>query len=194
MKRKDWIIKTSILVIGILVIVALWFMFAKIDSYLTKVDKLEKENKEQKELIERLEYARDQEKSESSNNDDESIKDSVELFIQSVFTITQTNYEDRKKDGENILSNEIYSRIFSSDEELEVNFEYHPSNVSIYTNPIDDQQASAFVTFDNQVKDLNTDTSDHEYTVLEVHLNKQGDLWVVDNFEILYEDINEKIN
>src|SRR5690625_6423882 len=68
MKRKDWIIKTSILIIGILVIVALWFMFAKIDSYLTKVDKLEKENKEQKELIERLEYAREDRKSTRLNS------------------------------------------------------------------------------------------------------------------------------
>lgn len=194
MQKKDFIIKTSIFIAGVVLIATLWFLFTKMDTYLKKIDELKQENKEQSELVERLEYAQAQQQLKADQTEEKSVKESVDLFIQSVFTINQNNYKERKKDGENILSNDIFTRIFGSDEELEVNFEYRPSDVNVYVDIMEEGQSSAFVTFDNMVKDLNNDSTEYEYIALEVELNKQGDLWVIHDFETINEQIIEKLD
>jgi len=180
-------LKIIILFIGIVVLVGMWILFTKIDEQLSTIDDLEKENKEQQKLIKRLESINEQKQTKREVNNVDGVKKSVDLFIQSVFTITQTNYQERKDDGKNILSNEIYQKLFDSDEELDTNFEYHPKNINIYVDIKSDKEASSFVTFKNAIKNLNTDELSHEFTTIEVHLNKQGHTWVIDDFDVIDE-------
>lgn len=181
--KKEFILKTVILLIGIGFILLLWFGFRTIDNQAIEIASLEEENAKHKEQIEYLQnYSSNQteiiEESEASN-----IKESINVFINSVYHVEEGNYEERRSNAETTLIQKKFNELFPEIDEYEVIYEYDIKEITSYIDQTKEDEASAYVTFEQTETNVNNDTEQDSKITLQIFLQKEGDKWLVNEFK-----------
>lgn len=185
--KKDILLKTIILVIGVGMILLTWFGFNTIDNQAQEIESLQEEINEKDNTIAYLEEHNQSQTEVIENTSVNTIQENVQTFVESTFAVEQENYEERKEVAENVLTQQMMNEIFPEDEQYNILYEYEVDNVKSYVNEQEDQ-ASVYVTFEQHVKNLNNDQENDSYVTLEVFLQKEGDNWLVNDFQQLYSE------
>jgi hypothetical protein len=183
MNKQDFLLKTVMLFVGIAVIIGTWFSFSTIDQQTSKIDKLEEKVERQKDQISFLKNTNQEKTLEFQESENRRINESVNVFLQAVFNVQKDNFEERRSNAENILTQDMFEKIFPTDKQPEkLLYEYDFGDVRIYTR-VDSKNASAYVIFDQTIENLvNNEKNEHRKTI-ELFLQKEGESWVVNKFQ-----------
>ena len=184
--KKDIFLKTLVLVIGIGMILLIWFGFRTIDDQAQQIDHLQEKIKKQANQITYLEENNQSQTEVIENTSSNSIQENVQTFVESTFAVKQ-DYEERKEVAENVLTQHMLNEIFPEDESYNILYEYEVNNIKSYVSENEDQ-ASVYVTFEQHVENLNNNQANDSYVTLEVFLKKEGDNWLINDFEQLYSE------
>ncbi|MFG6120902.1 hypothetical protein [Thalassobacillus sp. B23F22_16] len=176
---KDLLIKTVTLIAGIILIVGVWFGLSSAEGQDNEIQELEATIKKQEEQIEYLQNSKREQTEISEDASSQKMKESVNVFIESTFDVKKDNYEERKEDAKVILTQELFEKLFPGDEER-LKYEFDASDVAVYLS-IEDR--SAYVVFDQEVKNLANQESSYKKMTLQVFLQQEGDEWLVNDFE-----------
>lgn len=183
MNKQDFLLKTVILIVAIAVIIGTWFGFNTIDQQASKIDKLEESIERQKDQISFLENTNQEKTQEFQESESRRINESVNVFLQAVFHVQKDNFEERRSNAKSILTQDMFERIFPTDEQPEkLLYEYDLGDVRIYTR-VDSKSANAYVVFNQTIENLaNNEENEHRMTI-EVFLQKEGENWIVNKFQ-----------
>lgn len=188
MNLKDFILKTVLLIVCITIILILWFGGKKLDDQIIESEALKKENNQLKEQVEYLEnrsISRTEiiKESEASN-----IKESVNVFLDSIYNVKEGNYNERKSNAEKVLVQAKFNDFFPETDEYEILYEFEINNVESYINQIEDKKATAFVVFNLTETNVNNDEENDSRTIVQVYLQKEGKNWMINNFEQIHSE------
>jgi len=187
--KKDFILKTVVLISFLAVVVLVWFGFRTIDSQAVEIEELKEENSRQKEQIEYLSENTQTQIEVIEQSEVSRIQDSVNVFIESVFNVKEDNYERRKESGQTVLTQAMVNEIFPEDSSYNIIYEYDIRNINSYVNQRE-EDSSAYVTFEQTETNVNNDSQQDSRITLQVFLQKEGDTWLVNDFEqIMHEPI-----
>jgi hypothetical protein len=186
--KQDFLLKTVLFIIAIVVIVGGWFCLQTIDEQSSKIEKLEETIQHQHEQISFLENANRQKTQDFQESEHKKIEEAVNVFVQSVYNVQQEHFEERRANAKTVLSQDLFKKIFPNDEPPEhLLYEYDLKDVRVYTNH-DGKNASAFVIFNQTIENLaNHDKNENRITI-EVFLQKEGENWIVNKFQQLNTD------
>jgi uncharacterized protein YoxC len=181
--KQDFLLKTALLIIAIVVIVGGWFCLQTIDEQSSKIEKLEETIQRQHGQISFLENANRQKTQEFQESEHKKIEEAVNVFVQSVYHVQQEHFEERRANAKTVLTQDLFEKIFPADEPLKnLLYEYDLGDVRVYTL-YDGKHASAFVIFNQAIKNLaNNDENENRMTI-EIFLQKEGENWLVNDFE-----------
>lgn len=182
MNKKGLIYKTFFLIIGIVMVISIWFGLKTIDNQLVEIETLQKENEKHKNHITYLEN-NVQTKTEIINESDiEVIQETVLVFVESIFNIKEDNYKKRKANGKSVLTTELYQTLFPEEDFENVDYIYDVERVESYVDHNKDE-SSAYVTFEQIITNTKNDQDESSYITLQVYLEKEGSTWIVNDFK-----------
>ena len=176
------VLKTLVLVIGLAVAILTWFGFRTIDDQAQQIDNLEQQIKKKDNQISYLKETNQEQNEVNEGSSAHKIKDSVEIFVESVFEVQEGNYQDRKGQAETVLTQSMLKEIFPEEDEYTVMYEYAVDQIHSYVDQ-KDEEASAFVTFEQEVTNTKNKKENDSYVTIEVFLQKEGERWLINEFK-----------
>lgn len=176
------VLKTIVLVIGLAVSILIWFGFRTIDNQAQQIDKLEQQIEKKDNQIRYLEENNQEQNEVIESSSTQKIQDSVEVFVESVFEVQEGNYQERKGQAETILTQSMLKEVFPEEDEYTVMYEYAVDQIHSYVDQ-KEEQASAFVTFEQEVTNTKNKKENDSYVTLEVFLQKEGERWLINDFK-----------
>jgi len=179
---KDILLKTLILVIAIVVFLVVWFGFTTIDNQVVEIEQLKEENEKQKNQISYLEDNNQMQTEVIEESEVSVIQETLNVFVASVFHVEQDNLKRRKEDGEMVLTQNLYNEVFPEDASYDIIYEYDISNINSYVDQ-QGEQASAYVTFEQTVTNVNNNETQESYVTIQVFLQNEGEKWLVNDFK-----------
>ncbi|WP_349407935.1 hypothetical protein [Pseudalkalibacillus sp. SCS-8] len=180
MNTKDFIIKTVLLIIAIIVIVGGWFSLTTIEQQEVEIEKLKETTQRQKNQISFLKNNNQMKTQFYKETDNQKIEETINLFVRSVFNVQEDNYKERRSNAERVLSQELFKQIFS-DESEKLLYEHDVEDLRVYTR-LDRENASAYLIFNHTAKNLANNKSNKIRLTVEVLLRKEEENWIVVNF------------
>ncbi|MEK4924899.1 MerR type regulator, partial [Cytobacillus sp. FSL R5-0569] len=105
--KSDLILKTAVLLIGIVVVVGVFVGFRVYDNQLEQIDKLQATIKQKDNQIALLETSNQGLDEEHQENEFEQITDAVNTFIYSIYDVRDDNREERQKDAELVVTKDM---------------------------------------------------------------------------------------
>lgn len=182
MNKTGLIYKTLFLILGIVMVISIWFGLKTIDKQLVEIETLQKENEKQKNHITYLEN-NVQTKTEIINESDiEIIQEIVLVFVESIFNIKEDNYKTRKANGKSVLTAELYQTLFPEEDFEKIDYIYDVARVESYVDHKEDE-SSAYVTFKQTITNTNNVHDERSYITLQVYLKKEDSKWLVNDFK-----------
>jgi hypothetical protein len=183
MNQQDFLLKTVMLIVAIAVIISVWFGFRTIDQQAVQIRELKEDTERQKNQISFLKNDNQIKTQVYQESENKRIEESVHVFVQSVFNVQESNFKERRSNAESVVTQELFERIFPSDEKPEhLLYEHEFSNVRVYTR-FEGKNASAYVLFDQTVENLANDEANKTRLTIEVFLHKEGESWMVNDFQ-----------
>ncbi|MCP3029656.1 hypothetical protein [Halobacillus sp. A5] len=177
--RKDLFIKTVTLIVGVLVIIGVWFGLSTTEGQDNEIQELEATVKKQEEQIEYLQNSKREQTELSEDAASQKMKETVNVFIESTFHVEEDHYEERKEEAEVVLTQDLFEKQFSSEKET-LQYEFDVSDVTVY---LAEENQSAYVVFKQEVKNLANQDSSYKKMTLQVSLQKEGERWLVNDFD-----------
>lgn len=188
MMKNEHLVKIILIIFSLIIIFLVWFSFKKFDEKLVIIDELTDENERNKGIIERLEKTRESnDLAPVEANEESKIKEVVNVFLQSVYTVSEDNYDERKEDAKIILNDSLYEMIFGGGKS-KVEYSYQPSDIHIYVSIESEKKASSFVTFEKKITDLDNNSKNYSFVTLEIQVTKQGEHWIINEFKEIHEE------
>lgn len=188
MNLKDFILKTVLLIVCITIILILWFGGKKLDDQIIESEALKKENNQLKEQVEYLENRSISQTEIIKESEASNIKESVNVFLDSIYNVKEGNYNERKSNAEKVLVQAKFNDFFPETDEYEILYEFEINNVESYINQIEDKKATAFVVFNLTETNVNNDEENDSRTIVQVYLQKEGENWMINNFEQIHSE------
>lgn len=188
MNLKDFILKTVLLIVCITIILILWFGGKKLDDQIIESEALKKENNQLKEQVEYLENRSISQTEIIKESEASNIKESVNVFLDSIYNVKEGNYNERKSNAEKVLVQAKFNDFFPETDEYEILYEFEINNVESYINQIEDKKATAFVVFNLTETNVNNDEENDSRTIIQVYLQKEGENWMINNFEQIHSE------
>lgn len=182
MNKKDVFIKTIILLVAVIFVFAAWYGFTITDKKSSKIEELKTEIEKQKKQIGFLKNSNDTKTKIIRKTDVERIQETSNMFVQSVFNIKLDNYKERKSNGKTVLTQSLFQKNFTG-EPKQLEYEYSLEEINVYVDQTSDKQASAYITFEQAVTNINNDETNKSYMTVQVFLQKEGKSWIVNEFK-----------
>ena len=134
------IMKTVVLIIGLAMIVVVWFGFRTIDNQAQEIDQLKSKIEKKDNQIAYLQENNQSQTKIINNSSTNEIQNTLELFVESVFEVKEGNLQERKGQAETILTQHMFNNVFPKDEKEKVLYEYDTDNIHsyiclLYTSP-----------------------------------------------------------
>ncbi|MYL43894.1 MerR type regulator [Virgibacillus salexigens] len=180
--KKDFILKTVVLVVSIAIILVVWFGFNTIDKQAAQIEQLQEDNQKKQNQIDYLEENNQTQTEVIEKSAVSVIQESLNVFVKSVFEVEQDNFEKRKEEAETVLTQNMFNEVFPENESYDVIYEYDINKINSYVDQSGDQ-ASAYVTFEQSVTNVNNNEKEDSYVTIQVFLQKEGDKWIVNDFK-----------
>lgn len=183
MKKHDFLLKTVMLIVALSVIVGAWFAFNNLDAKATKIENLEEKLARQEKQISFLQNENQEKDQEFQESENEKINESINVFLESVFNVKKDNWEERRSNAEQVLTKDIFKKTFPSDEkEGKVLYEYDVDDSRIYLRS-NGEEGSAYVVFEQTVKNVANNEKSKNLMTIEVFLKKEGEGWLINKFQ-----------
>ncbi|MFC0187632.1 hypothetical protein ACFFJY_04990 [Fictibacillus aquaticus] len=183
--RSGFYIKTGMLLLAVVIVLAVWFGFQTIDNQEATIGSLTKKVERQKYQIQLLKSTSQQQTKKNSESENERIKESVNVFVQTVYQVQENHLEQRRDNARTVLTQEMFDKYFSNDEKGgKLLYEYVIEDSTVYTNN-EGVNGKAIVTFEETMTSLANNQKESSRITLEVFLQKEGDKWLVNRFQQL---------
>lgn len=183
MNKQDFVLKTVMLIVAIGFIVGAWFSFNTIDKQASEIEKLEKEVKRKENEVNFLKNDNKQKTQVFQESENKKVDESINVFLESVFNVDESNLEERRSNAKTVLTQDMFKKLFPAEQKTEkLLYEHDLTDVNIYTN-VENQNASAYVTFLQTAENLANNKKNQSRLTLEVFLQKEGEEWIVNEFQ-----------
>ena len=181
---REHLLKLGMLIIAIIVIFFVWFGLRTIDNQATEIEELHGALDEKDTQIIFLENSVQEKDETVQESENQRIEEVVSVFVRVFYDVREDTYEERQKDAEAILTEDMYKMYFHEDSSEVLYENLLGSDVRIYTRQ-DGEDASAIAVFGNTMVNTANGERDRYQTTVEVFLTKEGDDWKVHRFEQL---------
>ncbi|WP_461611862.1 MerR type regulator [Cytobacillus kochii] len=182
--KSDLILKTAVLLIGIVVVVGVFVGFRVYDNQLEQIDKLQATIKQKDNQIALLDTSNQGLDEEHQENEFEQITDAVNTFIYSIYDVRDDNREERQKDAELVVTKDMMERFFpETEEETTLSMEYRIKDINIYPSV---EKESALVVFEGSTVNLNNGQREDNRITVEAFLQNEGEKWIVNDFKQIH--------
>jgi hypothetical protein len=183
--KQDFLIKTALLCLTIVMAILIWFGFRTIDQQASKIDNLTKDIKRKDDHIQFLKVNNRLKSREVSESENERIEESVNVFVQSMYQVQEDQLKQRREKAKTVLTQAMYDKYFPKDEKVEkLLYEHEVDDSTVYTN-IKGNTGNAFVTLEETMTSLANNQKDKSRITIEVFLQKEGEKWLVNEFQQL---------
>jgi hypothetical protein len=174
--------KTGMLLLAVVIILAVWFGFRTIDKQEAIIDSLTKQVERQKDQIQLLKSISQQQTKKNSESENERIKESVNVFIQSMYQVQEDQLEQRREKAKTVLTQELVDKYFPEGENQGKLLYEHEVNDSIVYSNNEGENGSAIVIFEETMTSLTNSQKEISRITLEVILQKEEETWLVNKF------------
>ncbi len=181
---REHLIKLGMLIMAIVIILFVWFGLRTADNQAAEIDKLKQALKEKDNQIEYLQHSIQEQDETVQESENQRIEEVVSVFVRVFYDVREDTYEERQKDAEAILTEDMYKAYFHEDASELLYENLLGNDVRIYTRQ-DGENASAIAVFGNTMVNTANGERDRYQTTVEVFLTKEGDDWKVHRFEQL---------
>ena len=181
MNFKDFILKTILLIVCVGIVVILWFGGGTLDKQVTEIEALNEENTKLKEQIEYLQNHSSSQTEIINESETSNIKESINVFLNSIYHVQEGNYDERKSNAEKVLVQKKFNELFPETDEYEIMYEFDIKNIESYIDQIEQEKASAYVILTET--NVNNEVEKDSKATVQVHLQKEGEKWLVNDFE-----------
>ncbi|UOQ48434.1 hypothetical protein MUN88_20775 [Gracilibacillus caseinilyticus] len=182
--KKDMLLKTIIFIIGIGIVLFVWFGLQTIDNQAQEIEQLQEEINKKDNTIAYLEEDNESQTEVIEKTASSVIQENIQAFVESTFAVQEGNYEDRKEVADQVLTQRMMRQVFPEEEAYEVMYEYEVSNIKSYVNE-SESEAGAYVTFEQRTTNVNNNEENDQYITMEVFLQKEGENWLINDFQQL---------
>ncbi|MBM7554430.1 hypothetical protein [Thalassobacillus pellis] len=180
----EWIWKTLILFLALLVGMGTWMAFRTIDQQAVAIEKLEATIQRQEEQLAYFQhYLRSQSKGEE-RSEKQQIQETVRVFVTSVFQVTEDNAQERKANAKTVMTTALYEHLFPEGEKEGEGLMYvhDVEEVQVYTT-VNKEKGHAYVIFEQTMKNLANGKQGVKTITMQLSLKRVDDRWKVFEFE-----------
>lgn len=181
---REHLLKLGMLIIAIIVIFFVWFGLRTIDNQATEIEELHGALDEKDTQIIFLENSVQEKDETVQESESQRIEEVVSVFVRVFYDVRKDTQEQRQKDAEAILTQDMYKEYFSENEPEVIYENRLGDDVRIYTR-YEGENGSAIAVFDNTMMNIANGQKDRYQTTVEVFLVKDSDSWKVNKFEQL---------
>ncbi|WP_221568970.1 hypothetical protein [Alkalihalobacillus sp. TS-13] len=182
--NQNFLMKTLILVLGVLIVISVFFGFNTIEEQSVTIEQLKEKVKEQENQISYLQTSKRKQTEESQKTDESKMKESVNVFIESIFHVEEENYDERRSNAKAVVTQDLFKKQFPKDTPPEkLLYEHDVSDINIY---LSQEDQSAFVIFDQEITNLANNRTDKKRMTIQVFLQKEGEEWIVNDFRQIH--------
>jgi hypothetical protein len=183
--RQDFIVKTGILCLAIILILLIWFGFRTIDHQANEIDNLTKKVERKEDQIELLKTNTRMKTKEVSETEVAKIEESINVFVQAVFHVKENQLEQRRKKAKTVLTQELFNKYFpTEDKGQKLLYEHEVNDSTVYINN-QGENGSAIVSFEETMTSLANNQKESSQITLEIYLQKEGEKWLINRYEQL---------
>jgi hypothetical protein len=182
--RQDFIVKTGLLCLTIILTLLVWFGFRTIDKQSIKIGNLTKEVERKEDQIRFLKTNTRMNTKEVNETETAKIEESINVFIQSIFHVKDDQLEQRREKAKTVLTQELFNKYFPTEEGEKLLYEHEVNDSTVYVKN-QGENGSAFVTFVETMTSLANNQKESSRITLEVFLQKEGEKWLVNRFQQL---------
>jgi preprotein translocase subunit SecF len=183
--KQDFLIKTALLSLTIVMVVLIWFGFKTIDLQASKIDSLSKDVQRKDDQIQFLKVNNRLKSQEITKSENERIEESVNVFVQSLYQVQEGQLEQRREKAKTVLTQAMYDKYFPNDEKTDkLLYEHEVDESTVFTN-IEGENGNAIVTFEETMTSLANNQKESSRITIEVFLQKEGEKWIVNQFKQL---------
>jgi hypothetical protein len=183
--KQDFLIKTALLSLTVVITILIWFGFRTIDQQVSKIDSLSKDVRRKDDQIQFLKVNNRLKSQEVSQSENERIEESVNVFVQSLYQVQENQLDQRREKAKTVLTQAMYDKYFPKDEKVEkLLYEHEVNDSTVFTN-IEGNNGSAFVIFEDTMTSLANMRKERSRITIEVFLQKEGERWLVNKFKQL---------
>jgi hypothetical protein len=183
--KQDFILKTGLLCLTIILILLIWFGFRTIDQQAIKIDNLTKEVNQKEDQIQFLKTNTRMKTKEINETETAKIEESINVFVQAMFHVKEDQLEQRREKAKTILTQELFKKYFpTGDKKQKLLYEHEVNDSTVYINN-QGENGSAIVTFEETMTSLANNQKESSQITLEVYFQKEGEKWLVNRFEQL---------
>jgi hypothetical protein len=183
--RQDFIVKTGLLCLTIIIFLLIWFGFRTIDHQAIEIDNLTKEVEQKEAQLQLLKTNSRMKTKEVNETETAKIEESINVFIQSMFHVKDDQLEQRREKAKTVLTQEMFNNYFpTEDKGQKLLYEHEVNDSTVYINN-QGENGSAIVSFEEIMTSLANNQKERSQITLEVYLQKEGEKWLVNRFEQL---------
>ncbi|CAG9622802.1 MerR type regulator [Sutcliffiella rhizosphaerae] len=182
--KQDFLWKTVILLIGLVVIIGLFIGFRVFDHQLAVIDRLQATIEQQENQISLLEASNQRYDIEYQEDESQLIEAVITSFVTAIYDVRQDNYDIRLSEAELVMTPSMLEQYFPENEgEVKLEMEYQVGEVHIYPSL---ELERALVLLEGTTVNLSNGKREQNRITLEVNLIKDDGKWMVQGFQQLY--------
>jgi hypothetical protein len=182
--KQDFLLKTLVLLIGIVVIVGVIIGFRVYDQHLTEIENLQATIEQQENQINLLKTSNEELDEEFQGTEATQIASSVNTFVNALYDVRDGSQEARRTEAELVMTQDMLEQYFpETEEESQLTMEYRIEDVRVYPSI---EKESALVVMEGATVNLNNGQREKNRITLEVFLQKEGEKWIVNKFQQIH--------
>jgi cell division protein FtsI/penicillin-binding protein 2 len=183
--RQDFIVKTGLLCLTIILFLLIWLGFRTIDQQAIEIDNLTKEVERKEDQIQFLKTNTRMKITEVNESETAKIEEAINVFVQSMFHVKDDQLEQRREKAKTILTQELFNKYFpTEDKKQKLLYEHEVNNSRIYVKN-QGENGNAIVILEETMTSVANDQKESSRITLEVYLQNEGEKWLVNRFEQL---------